>query len=186
MNMCLRYATNVVELDLRKLAVRSQIFRQPQRHTWNHPHIYLQKTPQPDENNSPSAWKIVHTRKTRVRGVGRETYFKNKTLSSDSAPLNSHKVNHKASDNFHILQVDVSEAVASTEGADQQDYPASSPRPNEVDTKGKSQILPSPPSSHMDNMQVPLDDTCPCTSTTCTRPLHVFIPQTETISAPEL
>lgn len=71
------------------------------------------------ETNQPQApWKIVQTRRTRVRGIGQCEYPLKSKNPSDSYPPN-HKVNFKQTSNtFQALQVDENDMVAPTDSAE--------------------------------------------------------------------
>ena len=75
MRMSLYYATSVVGRIGHKEASCSE----SSVSTTTHAHIMsspcLEEASKPDANHSPSPWKIVHTRRPRVRGVAKSHFL---------------------------------------------------------------------------------------------------------------
>ena len=105
------------------------------------------------ETNQPQApWKIVQTRRTRVRGIGQREYPLKSKNPSDGYPPNP-KVNFKQTSNiFQALQIDENDMMAPTDSAETGTRQAIIIRPKEVEDNGKSSNLLLPPHIHTDSM----------------------------------
>nr|POF11820.1 hypothetical protein CFP56_66019 [Quercus suber] len=130
------------------------------------------------ETNQPQApWKIVQTRRTRVRGIGQREYPLKSKIPSDSYPLN-HKVNFKQTSNtFQALQVDENDMVAPTDSAETGRRQATIIRPKEVKDNGKSSNSLLPPHIHKDSMHEITEEESPQHSHARLRTPQSFTPQ---------